>query len=398
LTQGQNRKAREIVGAAAASVVFSCLVGACCSSSKAKTFDDKEFWDTGFKVLLGGDFCFGDTYKEGKAALKKNGYDYPFEKIAPFLNAADFSVVNLETPITDVDFEPYKGSKKWVHRGEVAVYPKYMKKYRINAVSLANNHSMDCGVEGLLQTIKILDDNAVSRFGAGVDSDEAGKPLTKDIAIGKKHFELAVFAAYEHRKKKDDKEYSSRFASPDAPGVNPLSPKDMGDSIGKYRKNHTDAFIIVFPHWGSNYAWKSKDQTKIGEELIDSGADIVVGHGAHLMQEIEKHKDKWIVYSLGNFMFNSPGRYQKKDRWPYSEISVLRFSFDNAKLNCRLRLYPVVSDNLLTNYQTRPVDEKDFDKAVDLLKDQSDRSDIFSSDLAMGKDKLGFYLEAVVLK
>ena len=78
-----------------------------------------------------------------------------------------------------------------------------MKKYRINAVSLANNHIMDCGVEGLLETMKILDSNSILRIGAGSNADEAAMPLIKDIAIGKDHIKLAVFAAYEDRNKKN---------------------------------------------------------------------------------------------------------------------------------------------------------------------------------------------------
>jgi len=162
-----------------------CLLSACSSSFKVRPIDNNDFWENGYKILFGGDFSYGDTYERGKEINENYGYDYPFTKVAPFLNSADFSIVNLETPITDVDIEPYKKLKTWVHRGKTDVYPKYMKKYRINAVSLANNHSMDCGVEGFLETMKILDGNSILRIGAGSNADEAAAPLIKTLPSGK---------------------------------------------------------------------------------------------------------------------------------------------------------------------------------------------------------------------
>ena len=123
----------------------------------------------------------------------------------------------------------------------------------------------------------------------------------------------------------------------------------------------------------------------MAEKLVDAGADIIIGHGGHLIQEIEKYNDKWIIYSLGNFVFNSPGRYEKENAWPYSVISILRFSFKNNKLNARVRLYPIVTDNLVTNYQTHPVDEKDFNKTIELLTDKSASSKASLSNTGKGK-------------
>lgn len=398
MKNGQKPKTSTIKFLTSTALVFLCLLSACSSSFKVRPIDNNDFWENGYKILFGGDFSYGDTYERGKEINENYGYDYPFTKVAPFLNSADFSIVNLETPITDVDIEPYKKLKTWVHRGKTDVYPKYMKKYRINAVSLANNHSMDCGVEGFLETMKILDGNSILRIGAGSNADEAAAPLIKDIAIGKDHIKLAVFAAYEDRNKENSAESSSTLTSAAQPGVNLLAPEEIAKSIKTFKYKNPNGFVVIFPHWGSNYAWKSRSQTDLAEKLVDAGADIIIGHGSHLIQEIEKYKDKWLIYSLGNFVFNSPGRYQKKDSWPYSAISILRFSFENNKLNARIRLYPIVTDNLLTNYQTHPVDEKDFNKTIELLMDKSVSSKALLSNLRKGRDKLGFYLEGIVLQ
>jgi poly-gamma-glutamate capsule biosynthesis protein CapA/YwtB (metallophosphatase superfamily) len=381
-----------------AALLFLCLLSSCNPSFKLKPLDDKEFWERGYKVLFAGDFSYGDTYEQGKEINKKHGYDYSLAKITPFLNSVDYSIVNLETPITDVDIKPYSNLKKWVHHGETSVYPQYMKKYRINAVSLANNHTMDCGIEGLLETLKILDSNSISRTGAGSNADEAATPLIKDIAIGKDHMKLAVFAAYEDHHKISKEKSSSTSASATKPGVNLLAPEKIAKSIQAFKDKNPSGFVVVFPHWGSNYAWKSKSQTELAKKLIDAGADIVIGHGGHLMQEIEQYKDKWMIYSLGNFVFNSPGRYKKENGWPYSVVSILRFSFENKKLNARVRIYPIITDNLVTNYQTRPVDEKDFNKTIELLMDKSVSSKALLTHMGKGKDKLGFYLEGISLR
>lgn len=310
----------------------------------------------------------------------------------------DYSIINLETPITNVDIEPYKNLKKWIHRGEPSIYPQYMKKYRINAVSLANNHTMDCGIEGLLETLKILDSNSILRIGAGSNADEAARPLIKEIAIGKGHIKLAVFAAYEDRKRINSEELSSTSTSATQPSVNLLVPDKIAKSIKAFKDKNPSGCVVVFPHWGSNYVWKSRSQSDLAEKLVDAGADIVIGHGSHLIQEIEKNKDKWVIYSLGNFVFNSPGRYEKRNAWPYSAISILRFSFENNKLNTCLRIYPIITDNLVTNYQTHPVDEKDFNRTIELLMSKSEISKALLSNMGKGRDKLGFYLEGIVLR
>lgn len=368
-------------------------MGGC--SFEPKSMDDEEFWESGYKVLMGGDFGFADTYREGVDSARKSGYDRPLQKLTPFLAAADFSIVNLETPVADLDIKPYRAKKKLVHLGRPWVYKKYLKKYDVNAVGLANNHTMDCGPEGLSQTLKTMDDIGVPRFGAGMNAEEAGRPFVKEIGVGKNRFKLAVFTASEYHGTEESLKRESRFSFGDRPGVYPLWSKQPGGMIKKFRKENTKSFIVVFPHWGLNYEWKHRQQTKIGEVLLDSGADIIIGHGGHLVQEVEKYKNKWIVYSLGNFMFNTSGRYKKKHAWPYSVVSFLRFSFSGSKLNCRFRLYPVFCDNLRTKYQTRPVNEKEFLQVIELLKKRSGKA--FPTDLTTGKDKLGRYLEGVVI-
>ena len=87
---------------------------------------------------------------------------------------------------------------------------------------------------------------------------------------------------------------------------------------------------------------------------------MVIGHGSHMFQEIEKFKGKWIIYSLGNLVFNAPGRYQKKNIHPYSMVAMFDINEQGNNSVINLKLYPILSDNHETNYQPRFVNSKEI--------------------------------------
>jgi poly-gamma-glutamate capsule biosynthesis protein CapA/YwtB (metallophosphatase superfamily) len=79
--------------------------------------------------------------------------------------------------------------------------------------------------------------------------------------------------------------------------MNLLAPEEMAKSIKAFKDKNPNGFVVVFPHWGSNYAWKSRSKTDLAKKLVDADADIVIGHSSNFIQEIEKYKDKWVIYS-----------------------------------------------------------------------------------------------------
>ena len=83
-----------------------------------------------------------------------------------------------------------------------------------------------------------------------------------------------------------------------------------------------------------------------------------MGHGAHIFQEIERYHDRWILYGLGNFVFASEGRYEKFNMPPYSVMARLILDNDGSPQN--LRLYPIVTNNLLTDFQPRFTTQTEF--------------------------------------
>ena len=96
---------------------------------------------------------------------------FAIETFAALLHDAAFVIANLETPITDQGESPFSGIKSYVHYADVEKTPHYLSKYGIGLVSLANNHSLDYGLPGLIQTLEILDLRGIETCGAGGQQD-----------------------------------------------------------------------------------------------------------------------------------------------------------------------------------------------------------------------------------
>lgn len=343
-------------------------------------------------ILFAGDTSFGENYQERRNTniLEERGYDYPLEKLQPFLRGSDFVVANLESPVTDLKKSPFEGSKSYLHWMDVEKAPRHLVKNGITCVSLANNHTLDFGVEGLLQTLEIFKEHDIEYFGAGVDDEEASRPFIKTFEVGDLPFTLAVIGTYEYSKRYDEE--FDFYAGEDKPGANLLTAERIQRQIRETKEKHPDAFLVVFPHWNQNYRWKTNRQTALCKEMIDAGADMVIGHGAHMMQEIEKYNDRWIIYGLGNFMFNSPGRFQRLEAPPYSLVASLSVRNNNGGLSKSVKLYPIFSDNRISDYQSRPLTDEEFTEARELLLEKSPGGADLQQAVSSGKDEMGNYL------
>ena len=126
---------------------------------------------------------------------------------------------------------------------------------------------------------------------------------------------------------------------------------------------------------------------------MESGVDLIVGHGAHMIQEIEKLDDRWVLYNIGNFMFNSKGRYKQLNAPPYSYIAKLDVSCENGILNFTLRAYPILTNNLITNYQPRFLNEYEFKDLYATIKRKTVSTKTVFHSLTISKDNYGYFLE-----
>ncbi len=224
--------------------------------------------------------------------LEKSGATYPFTATRPYLESADIAIANLEAPFT-VDGEPFEKTFNF------KVPPEYAHGVRaggIDVVTLANNHTLDYGVTGLLSTMMALDEAGVAHSGAGPNKKAAHKPVVLEVD-GRS---VAFFG------------YSMTFpaefyAREDSGGTAYPEERLMSTNIRAW-KDSVD-FVVASFHWGAE-----KRQTPKGYQIhfahlaIDSGADLVLGHHPHVLQGLEIYNGRLIIYSLGNYAFGSYSR------------------------------------------------------------------------------------------
>ncbi|WP_165367611.1 CapA family protein, partial [Phytoactinopolyspora endophytica] len=348
-----------------------------------------------------GDTGFGENYQENEErrgrgnVLKDHGYTYGFERFDPLLSASDVVVANLETPLTALTTSPFEGVRRWLHRSDPVQAPQALTSRNIGVVTLANNHTADYGQQGLLDTLHALDSNGIITVGAGLDSTAATRPFRAraELATGNSEtptetFRLRVYSAF--RGGRLFRDTMNAYAGPDQPGCAPLRMTSLLRRVQQAKERRPDEFVVVCVHWRRDYQWRSDQQADVATRLTEAGADLVLGHGSHMMQEIEKLSGRWVVHGVGNFVFNSPGRYQKLGAPPYSLVTRLTVSHRDIVL----RLYPIVTDNRLVRYQPRPVTEEEFEEVATLLAARSNVPDSFREEFQREHDSYGYALTA----
>ena len=348
-----------------------CILTACDGGRISINRDDE------VRIVFLGDTSFGENYMRASSnILKEKGHEFPLQSYKAFLQSADFVIANLETPITDRKESPYQGEKEYVHFDRSEPGPAVLKAHNIGAVSIANNHGLDFGVEGMRDTFKYLEAHDISVFGAGESLSSAQDPITITTKVNAEPQTIQIYGAFAHSNTYE-KKYEF-YAKDSKAGVLNLNdaPSGLPDN----------AYSILFPHWGSNYKWENVSQRRKAEELVDLGYDLIIGHGAHQLQGIGRLDDTWVVYGLGNFMFNSPGRYKQKKAPPYSLIAMLVIEGDEKTL----RLYPIHTNNLENGYQGNFVDREQFVEVSELLKDKSPQ---FMKSARTARDEFGRYFE-----
>ena len=350
------------------------------------------------RLLFLGDTSFGENYQEriaaagGENVLESRGYDSMVANFAAILDGAALVIANLETPVTDLRSSPLAGRKRYVHYADVEKTPRYLSKYGISLVSLGNNHTMDMGAAGLAQSVASLARHGIATCGAGEDGTHARRPYRHEIDLGPTMLKLAVLCAFEFSDTYD-RDFGF-YASERAPGVNPLVAHEVAAQLRALRREDPGVFVVAFPHWGRDYNAATANQRRLGRALVDAGADLVIGHGAHLLQGLERYRGRWIVYGIGNFVFGSPGRYALFGARPYSAIAELTFEVAKEhKITKALRLYPIVTDNAVTDYRGRLVTGEEYEEVATLLAAQSDARLGFDSVVQRGRNRHGRYFE-----
>jgi poly-gamma-glutamate capsule biosynthesis protein CapA/YwtB (metallophosphatase superfamily) len=313
------------------------------------------------QILFLGDTYFGESYQtnpkynRGINVTEQYGYDYFFENVKDLLLSADYTIANLETSLYESDEVKFQ-KKPYSHWSYAEKTCRILKKYNIRCLSLGNNHVMDYGTEGLKNTVGLLEKYEIEYFGAGENINNASKPLIKVFSALSDTFRIAVIGGFEYRPNYDTLYHY--YASDIKPGVNKIDTSEILKQIQNLRKIYPDVFIVFFPHWGKNYKQVQEYQKEIAYNVIDGGADLVIGHGAHTIQETEEYKGKHILYNIGNFIFNAPGRFNSTGALPYSYI--VKMMVINGKV--KLQLIPIFVNNKECDYKVRFLNESEYAK------------------------------------
>jgi poly-gamma-glutamate capsule biosynthesis protein CapA/YwtB (metallophosphatase superfamily) len=268
-----------------------------------------------------GDVLLGSTVQ---TLLKKNGYDYPYSGLKDELKRPDLTIANLETPITTGGVAQ---SKEFVYRSSPDTLPSF-KSAGFDLVNLANNHIMDYGREGLMDTFGHLENNGIKYVGAGRNAEEAFSPVileSKGMKIAFLGFSRVV-------------PDGSWKAGKKTPGVaDTYSYKVPVEYIKKARKMAD--LVVVIAHWGTERQDRhGSEQTDLAHRYIDAGADLIIGGHPHVLQGFEQYKGKWIAYSTGNFIFTT--RYDVRKTL---DSAIVEASCSKSG-SCDLNLIPVYTE------------------------------------------------------
>ena len=257
----------------------------------------------------------------------------PFAGVSDVVSNVDLLLVNFENAAT---------SSGNAVKGDVPLScdPSYVPLLKANnntVASLANNHAFDYGIEGMKDTVKNLEDAGITPIGAGETEDEAHQAVVKEIN-GRKitilnYMDSNNFAEYSYD--------VMPYANGSTPGY---SAYDSADAQKQIAEHNDSDMIIAYLHFGNEYSNSpNEDQVKIAHELIDYGADVVLGSHPHVTQGIEVYKGKPVFYSLGNFIFD------QSNTATHSAYFVKLDVVDNT---CVCTVYPIYISNYLPQYMS----------------------------------------------
>lgn len=238
-----------------------------------------------------GDIMFD---KSVAGFIKSKGEDYVFQGYEKHFKNSDIVFGNLETALS------YNGKpmedKQYTFRSSPKLAP-FLKKYNFFAVSIANNHVLDYGRIAFTDTMKALKDSGISYGGGGYNKKEAleGAVLEKKgLRIGFIAFTGVVPSV----------DWYAGEKRPGIIGAYKVHEAEVLEAVSNLRANCD--VLVVSLHWGKEGTVKvRKQEEELAHKLVDTGADVVVGHHPHVVQPFELYKDRLILYSLGNFIFTT---------------------------------------------------------------------------------------------
>lgn len=249
-----------------------------------------------------------------------NDYSYLFKNAAPIFQKDDITIVNLETTFTTAS----KRADKIFTFKAPPEFSKALSLGSIEGVNISNNHTMDYLDKGFKDTISALKVNDINYFG------ENNKWIKEINGI---KFGFLGYTGWQYNNNLIDK-----------------LKKDI------YELKAENCVVIINFHWGEEKSYHpNSTQKNIAHYAVDQGADLIIGHHSHVIQGIEKYKDKIICYSLGNFCFGGNPNPSDKDTF----VLQAKFTFSNTNLekySVRAIPFSISSVNYKNDYCPTPLE------------------------------------------
>lgn len=290
---------------------------------------------SGFTLALTGDVMLGRLVAE---AIERRGSTYPWGDMLPVLQQPDLLCINLECALTR-ETKRWSGDprKPFFFRADPSAV-ETLRAARVSFASLANNHIIDFGTAGLLETIEVLDRAGIAHAGAGAHLEAARAPAV----LSARGWRVAIvsFADYPEAWCATDSAPGTCF-TPISLGIDDF--EVVAEAIARARA--AADFVILCIHWGPNMRLRPPPAfIAFAHRVMEVGADMFWGHSAHVFQGIELADGKPIFYDTGDFVDDYA--VDPVLRNDFSALVVMRIVPPVVE---RIELVPVVIDHMQVN-------------------------------------------------
>jgi len=326
-------------------------------------------------LALAGDVMLGRGVNE---ALHTLSPEQPWSDTLPLLLSADLRIVNLECAVTNHE-QPWSRTSKVFHFRADPSAVEVLKAARVDACSLANNHTLDFEEQGLLDTLEHLEAAGIRHAGAGRDMEEATRPVLLDERSDSAD-RVALVASTDNE--------PSFAAGADRPGTNYLPTSLEPEILDRVEAaiavaREAGAKTVVFSnHWGPNMVQRPPDLfRRFARAVVDRGADVYYGHSAHVFQGVELYRGKPILYDTGDFIDD----YAVDEKMRNDRSFLFKVSLEGGALR-RLELFPVRLRYARTGLATGTEREAIFDRMERLSDEMGTVFDRREDRLVFGPD------------
>jgi len=285
----------------------------------------------------------GDVMLGGKIGMTmlNDGWEYPFRYVASTFKEADIVFGNLPTPLSHHnERNPAKPESHLLKADPRAI--QGLKYARFNVLSLANNHALDFGSEALFETTELLANDGINYVGAGINESEARKP----IVVHHNGVDVAFLA------------YSCSYpATRNGPGCAPIRLSIIEEDVIKARA--LADVVVVSLHQGLEYSdYPVPAHISLTHKIIESGADLILGHHPHVLQGIEHYDRGVIVHSLGNFVHDTIHGKMKEEaiqNCALSKMGNIAFAPDDRRPSESIIFKCILGKNGITDIDIIPI-------------------------------------------